>query len=136
MSSAERLLILLVEDDPDVALVTSTRLRVSGFTVAVATDGYTALSMAAEMHPALILVDLKIPGISGQELVRLIRADSRFGSVPVVIFTASSSNNVDLQQLCCDIGANDYVRKPYTPDDLIQKIRSLILQRERTEVSD
>ncbi|MEO0073295.1 MAG: response regulator [candidate division WOR-3 bacterium] len=135
MRENKRPLILLVEDEPDVALVTSTRLELNGFAVKVVADGLSAFTTAVEIHPSLVLIDLKIPGLSGQELVKRMRADSRLSSIPIIIFTASSSGEGDLKRLCCDLGANEYVHKPYSPDELIRKVRTLVRQTVSADVS-
>lgn len=136
MNGNRRFRVLVVEDEPDVALVTSTRLQVNGFEVAVAADGTTAVTMAQELRPDVVLVDLKLPDISGQEVIRRIRTDVHFESVPVLVFTASSSDHNDLERIRRDIGADGYIRKPYAPYELIDKINSLLLQQQQAEVGD
>jgi len=123
MDRAER--VLVVDDDSTVADVVRRYLERDGYAVQLAGDGETALRLAAEQRPDLVVLDLMLPGIDGLEVCRRLRASS---DVPVVMLTAlgeESDRVVGLQ-----LGADDYVTKPFSPRELALRVAS-VLRRAR-----
>jgi CheY-like chemotaxis protein len=121
--------ILLADDDPDVLLVTRTRLEVNGFEVVTAADGEEALARFRETRPDVVLLDLSMPRLDGYEVCKRLKSDPATASVPVIIFSASSSHATALEQACRQTGADDHVRKPFRSDELVRKIRKCLSAR-------
>ncbi|MEO0082732.1 MAG: response regulator, partial [candidate division WOR-3 bacterium] len=129
MPNRERPLILLAEDEANVSLVTRTRLEANGFRVRTAADGEEALTLLRKLKPSLVLLDLKMPKLDGYQVCRFIKQNPATRAVPVILFSASSSHSLALRDKCLELGADDHIRKPYHPDELLSKVRRLI-QRE------
>jgi DNA-binding response OmpR family regulator len=113
--------VLVVEDDTTVAEVVVTYLRNAGYAATHAADGETALRLAAEQRPDLVVLDLMLPGVDGLEVCRRLRAA---GPVPVIMLTALSSENDRIAGL--ELGADDYVTKPFSPRELVLRVRSVL----------
>jgi CheY-like chemotaxis protein len=129
MSTEPRPRILLADDEDDVTLVTRTRLEVNGFDVVTAADGEEALNRFRETRPDLVLLDLRMPKLDGYQVCRTLKSDPATRAVPVIIFSASSSHAVALERKCLELGADDYIRKPYQSDELLAKIRRQLARR-------
>lgn len=115
--------ILIVDDEPDLLMVAAFRLRKMGYEVLTARDGREALELAEKETPALIFLDLRLPLISGQEVCRRIKSDDRLKDIPVVLFTASSER---ISEKAKEIGADDYMIKPFGPEDFIKKVKKFL----------
>ncbi|MCF2528751.1 response regulator transcription factor [Yinghuangia soli] len=113
--------VLVVDDDPTVAEVVVDYLRRAGFATAHAPDGPTALAMAEQTLPDLVVLDLMLPGMDGLEVCRRLR---RRGPVPVVMLTALGEESDRVLGL--EIGADDYVTKPFSPRELVLRVRSVL----------
>ncbi|MFI2200179.1 response regulator transcription factor [Streptomyces sp. NPDC020192] len=117
--------ILVVDDDPTVAEVVTGYLHRAGFDVDRADDGPTALTRAAAHRPDLVVLDLMLPGMDGLEVCRRMRDD---GPVPVIMLTARGDE--DDRILGLEVGADDYVTKPFSPRELVLRVES-VLRRSR-----
>ncbi|MCX3061689.1 response regulator transcription factor [Streptomyces beihaiensis] len=117
--------VLVVDDDPTVAEVVAGYLDRSGYAVARAADGPTALARAAARRPDLVVLDLMLPGMDGLEVCRRLRAE---GPVPVIMLTARGDE--DDRILGLEVGADDYVTKPFSPRELVLRVGS-VLRRSR-----
>lgn len=117
--------ILVVEDEPMVADVVGRYLRRDGFDVLTVGDGETALSAARDYAPDLVILDLMLPKIDGLEVCRTIRAQS---SVPIIVVTAKGEETDRIVGL--ELGADDYVSKPFSPRELVARVRA-VLRRTR-----
>lgn len=115
--------ILLVEDDPSLTELIKYNLEQEGFEVVVEMDGETGLIAAMEENPDLILLDWMLPNLSGIEICRRIRRDKSTSNIPVIMLTARSEESDRIRGL--DIGADDYVTKPFSPKELIARIKAL-----------
>ena len=115
--------ILLIEDELDVARVTEMRLEKSGYEVVNALNGAEASTFLEKNIPDLILLDLLLPGERGEEICKKLKCDDRFKDIPVIIFTASAS---DLPKVATEIGADDYIMKPFEPEELLDKVKKFI----------
>lgn len=112
--------ILLVDDEPDILTVTITRLEKSGYEVLVAKDGEETLEMLdKDANPDLILLDLLLPKMQGDELCKKIKSDSRFKHIPIILFTAST---IRVPVKVVEIGADDCICKPFESEELLRKI--------------
>lgn len=127
---SDRLQVLVVDDEPSIVEVLTFALSEAGFDTLVATDGVTALRMALTESPALILLDLMLPGLDGLTVCREIRAVS---DVPVILLTAKGAESDRVAGL--ELHADDYVVKPFSVRELIARIRT-ILRRANTPTSD
>ncbi|MFJ6574091.1 response regulator transcription factor [Streptomyces sp. NPDC091292] len=117
--------VLVVDDDPTVAEVVSGYLLRAGHTVDHAPDGPTALAQATAHRPDLVVLDLMLPGMDGLEVCRRLRAH---GPVPVIMLTARGDE--DDRILGLEVGADDYVTKPFSPRELVLRVES-VLRRSR-----
>lgn len=117
--------ILVVDDDPTVAEVVAGYLDRAGYAVDRADDGPTALTRAAAHRPDLVVLDLMLPGMDGLEVCRRIRGQ---GPVPVIMLTARGDE--DDRILGLEVGADDYVTKPFSPRELVLRVES-VLRRSR-----
>jgi two-component system phosphate regulon response regulator PhoB len=126
-------LILIVEDEAALQKLLAYNLEAAGFEVAQAFDGEEALTLLAERTPDLIVLDWMIPQLSGLELLRRIRRRPEQAHVPVVMLTARTEEPDRLRGL--ELGADDYVTKPFSPAELIARIRA-VLRRVRPALTD
>lgn len=114
--------VLIVDDEASIVQVLEQRLRRDGFEVAIATDGTKALALLAELNPAVAVLDLGLPDIDGIEVLRQWRASG--SQVPVIILTARGDETDRVKGL--EHGADDYVIKPFSPRELVARIRALL----------
>jgi two-component system, OmpR family, response regulator ResD len=121
MPSLDRQRVLVVDDDPNVAEVVATYLRREGAIVEVCTDGEAGLSAALADPPDLMVLDLMLPGIDGLELCRRVQA---LAPVPVVMLTAKGDETERIIGL--ELGADDYVSKPFSPRELVARIKAVL----------
>jgi DNA-binding response OmpR family regulator len=121
-------LILVVDDEPKVARLARDYLEKNGFRVSIAADGQTALAAARREKPDLVILDLMLPKIDGREVCRILRRES---DVPIIMLTALSEEIDQVTGL--EIGADDYITKPFSVRALVARVRAL-LRRTRGEV--
>jgi diguanylate cyclase (GGDEF)-like protein len=127
-------LILVVDDDSDIARFIEVNLRLQGFDVAVAQDGQEALDLVVQRRPDLAIVDLMMPRVDGLELTRLLRADPITTSMPIIMLTARGLT-VD-KVLGLTAGADDYLVKPFDTLELVARVKSTLRRnQEYREVS-
>jgi DNA-binding response OmpR family regulator len=113
--------ILVIEDDTSSARWIEVYLERAGYTVVLAHDGKTGLEMARKLDPALIVLDLMLPGLDGRELCSIVRKESE---VPIIMLTALGAKEDRIDGL--DGGADDYIVKPFDPDELVVRIKSVL----------
>jgi two-component system phosphate regulon response regulator PhoB len=116
--------ILLVDDEPDALEVLGFKLRESGFVPLFAKDGARALTIARDEHPALIVLDLMLPEVDGLEVCKILRRDAVTAGIPVLMLTARAAE-MD-RVLGLELGADDYVTKPFSPRELVLRIKKLL----------
>lgn len=119
--------VLVVDDEPIVREIVATYLRREGYRALEAGDGLTARDLIERAQPALVVLDVMLPGIDGLELCRWIRARSE---VPVIMLTARGEEGERVRGL--SVGADDYVVKPFSTPELMARVRAL-LRRARPE---
>src|SRR6266487_6007873 len=122
----ERHLVLIADDDRDIARFLEVNLRLEGFDVTCAHDGNDALAKALELEPNLILLDVMMPGMDGFEVCSKLRADPRGLDVPVIMLTAKSMSNDRTDGF--SVGADDYVTKPFEPMELVARVSARLHQ--------
>jgi DNA-binding response OmpR family regulator len=120
--------ILVVDDEPHIVELVRYNLQHDGYEVVAAGDGETALAKTASEHPDLIILDLMLPGVDGLEVCRRIRRES---AVPIIMLTARGGEVERVVGL--DLGADDYVTKPFSPRELVARVRA-VLRRQVREV--
>jgi DNA-binding response OmpR family regulator len=119
-------LILIVEDEPAIADAIAARLRAEHFAVHVAADGPSAVEAFHRHRPALVVLDLMLPGFDGLEVCRRIQAER---AVPVLMLTARDDETDQLVGL--GVGADDYLTKPFSMRVLVARVRALLRRAER-----
>ena len=119
--------ILVVEDEPAIQELLAANLTRAGHTVLRAPDGETGLRIVTEARPDLILLDWMLPGISGLDFARRLRADSRTRDVPVIMLTARGEEVDKIAGL--EAGADDYITKPFSPRELVARIKAVLRRR-------
>ncbi len=123
--------ILVVEDDPDIALSLRLKLeRDGGFEVQTAQDGAAGLRLAVDRPPDLVLLDVNLPGMDGFEVCRHLRKDPATAATPVIMLTARIDEKDRVAGL--DLGADDYITKPFSPKEALARIRAVLRRSERS----
>ncbi|MBI3011064.1 MAG: response regulator [Candidatus Omnitrophica bacterium] len=121
---AEKPRILLVDDEPSIVKMVGKRLEVEGFEVLVAMDGQEGLTKAQTDQPDLIILDLMLPKLNGYEICTMLKQDTRYQNIPIMMFTAKAQDKDE--KLGMECGANAYIRKPFRAQELLEKIRGLL----------
>ena len=125
--NAEVKKVLVVEDEVKIARLVRDYLTEAGFTVVEATDGRGALAMARAEKPDMIVMDLGLPGVDGLDVTRELRSSS---SVPIIMLTARSEETDRVVGL--ELGADDYITKPFSPKELVARIRAVLRRADAT----
>ena len=118
--------ILVVDDEPKIATLARDYLEHAGFVVLTAGDGRTALTTIRQRRPDLIVLDLGLPGLDGLDVTRELRRDS---NIPIVMLTARDDEIDKLVGL--ELGADDYLTKPFSPRELVARVRAVLRRAER-----
>lgn len=120
--------ILVVDDEPHIIEIVSDYLKQAGFRVITAADGQLALTMARHEQPDLIVLDLLLPEMDGLDVCRHLRQDPGLGNVPIIMLTARVEEIDRLIGL--ELGADDYVSKPFSPRELVARVRAVLRRTE------
>jgi len=121
--------VLVVDDEPQIAEIATDYLRLAGFEVIVAGDGVRALELARGRRPDLVILDLGLPKLDGIDVARAIRRES---DLPIIMLTARVQEDDRLQGL--EVGADDYVTKPFSPRELVARVRAVLRRSEGRHV--
>jgi len=113
--------ILIVEDEPQIAALVRDYLQHAGFAVLLAADGGRAVALVHQQRPNAVVLDLGLPGLDGLDVIRAIRRDS---AVPIVVLTARGDESDRVVGL--ELGADDYVVKPFSPKELVARVRAVL----------
>jgi DNA-binding response OmpR family regulator len=124
--------ILVAEDDRDIADLIAHYLRKQGWEPHVVAAGDEAVAYARRHPIDLVVLDLMLPGLSGLEVCRLLRGDKTTEALPIIMVTARADETDRIVGL--DIGADDYLAKPFSPNELVARVRALIRRSKRAEV--
>jgi two-component system phosphate regulon response regulator PhoB len=125
--------ILVVEDERDIAALVAYHLTKEGYRVLTAGGGPEALEAAAQERPDLIVLDLMLPGLSGYDVLRELRRHPEIGDVPVVVLTARREEPDRIRGL--ELGADDYVTKPFSPQELVLRIGAVLRRAQAPAVA-
>lgn len=117
-------LILLIEDNPQNSYLTTFLLQQHGYEVIVAETGLQGLSLAAERLPALILLDIQLPGMDGHAVARTLKRDARLRMIPIIAVTSYAM--VGDREKCLEAGAEGYIEKPINPDTFVTEIERFL----------
>ncbi|MCX5709806.1 MAG: response regulator [Candidatus Omnitrophica bacterium] len=115
--------ILIVEDEKDIAKMLDYNLKKEGYKTSIARDGEDALDLAVREHPDLILLDLMLPGVDGLEVCKELKKERTTSGIPIIMLTAKSRESDKIVGL--ELGADDYVTKPFSPRELIARIKAV-----------
>ena len=123
--------ILVVDDEPDAIELVSYNLKNVGYDVASAADGTEALKKARSLLPNLIILDLMLPEVDGMEVCKILRRDPNTSGIPIIMLTAKAAE-ID-RVLGLELGADDYVTKPFSPRELVLRVKRLLRTTESAE---
>jgi two-component system phosphate regulon response regulator PhoB len=116
--------ILIVDDEPDVVQLIEYNLKGAGYDVITAADGAEALEQARSSSPNLIILDLMLPEVDGLDVCKVLRRDRSTAGIPIVMLTAKASETDRVLGL--ELGADDYVTKPFSPRELVLRVKRLL----------
>ena len=116
--------ILVVDDEPDAVELIEFNLKSAGYDVVTAGDGEEALKKARATPPQLIILDLMLPEVDGLEVCKILRRDPRTHAIPIIMVTAKAAE-ID-RVLGLELGADDYVTKPFSPRELVLRVKRLL----------
>ncbi|HKA04232.1 MAG TPA: response regulator transcription factor [Acidimicrobiales bacterium] len=122
--------VLVVDDEPKIVEVVGDYLRTAGFSVTTAADGQSAVASARARPPDLVVLDLGLPGLDGLDVTRELR---RAGPVPIIMLTARGEETDRVLGL--ELGADDYVVKPFSPRELLARVRAVLRRTEDRQTS-
>ena len=116
--------ILIVDDEKDLVETVVFQLQISGYDAIVAYDGQEGLDKARKEKPDLIILDLMLPKMDGYKVCGLLKNDSRYTKIPIIMFTAKAQES-DIK-LAKEVGAEAYITKPFEEEILLGKIKELL----------
>ena len=131
-SSPDR--ILIVEDDPDIANLLAHSMKKAGFAAEVLLTGATVVAHVRRDQPSLLLLDVMLPGLDGLEVCRALRADPSTAAIPIIMITARADEADRIGGL--ELGADDYITKPFSPNEVVARVRALLRRSARTIALD
>jgi DNA-binding response OmpR family regulator len=120
-------LILAADDEEDIRELVAFRLERAGYDVITAVDGEEALRLAIDRRPALIILDHRMPKLTGIEVTRRLRANEATARVPIILLTASVQEQSVSEGF--EAGADDYIRKPFSPQELTARVQAILGRR-------
>ena len=123
--------ILIIEDETDVADLLTLNLRKAGFRTSTAADGASGLQKARDDRPDFIILDLMLPKMAGLEVCRILKSDTATSHIPILMLTAKAEE-VD-RIIGLEFGADDYVTKPFSPREIVLRIRAIFRRGEKPE---
>jgi DNA-binding response OmpR family regulator len=122
--------VLVVEDDPDIAQLVVHYLGKAGFSAETMANGREALAAIAARAPDLLVLDLMLPQVDGLEICRLIRSSEATADIPIIMLTARAEESDRIVGL--ELGADDYLAKPFSPNELVARVRALLRRTKRS----
>jgi two-component system alkaline phosphatase synthesis response regulator PhoP len=123
--------ILIVEDEKDIVKMLEYNLKKEGFRTIAAFDGEDALSLAHREHPQLIILDLMLPGMDGLEVCKELKKEHKTSSIPLIMLTAKVQESDKIVGL--ELGADDYITKPFSPREMIARIKAILRRAKEKE---
>ena len=125
--------LLVVEDDHDIAHLLSHSLGRAGFLVDLLHTGAEVQATVKRTSPDLVLLDLMLPGLDGLEVCRVLRSDARTAAIPIIMLTARAEESDRIVGL--ELGADDYITKPFSPNEVVARVRALLRRAHRGSAS-
>lgn len=116
--------IMVVEDERDIARMIEYNLKKEGYRTVLVHDGSFAAGVAAKEKPALVLLDLMLPGLDGLEVCRRLKADAKTSAIPIIMLTAKGEESDKVLGL--GLGADDYVTKPFSLKELLARVQAVL----------
>ena len=116
--------ILVVDDEAQLVDMVKIRLEANNYLVLTAFDGQEGLEKAYKDNPDLIILDLMLPQMDGYKVCGLLKADTRYNKIPIIMFTARAQDSD--KKMGEKVGADAYITKPFEPEELIAKIKALL----------
>lgn len=116
--------ILVVDDEPDILKVLLLRLEKSGYGVMCGRDSREALDMARQMIPDLIILDIYLPDMNGDDLARVMKSDDKLKHIPIILISATTVSIAEKAKGC---GAEGYLGKPFEPEELLDLIEKVLV---------
>ena len=123
--------ILMIEDEKDIVDLVEYHLKHAGFSVLKALDGPSGLELAKKNRPCLVILDLMLPGMDGKDICRALKSNPLTQSIPILMLTAKSEE-VD-RVIGFELGADDYVTKPFSPRELVLRVKAILRRKEAPE---
>lgn len=120
----EKKKILVVDDEPDVTDLVAYHLKAKGFHVETINDATASISKARSFQPNLLILDIMMPDLSGIQICRVLRNDSKLAKVPIIFLTAKAEPHDRIEGL--ESGADDYMGKPFSPKELVLRVESIL----------
>ena len=121
--------VLVVEDDPDIAQLVAHYLEKAGFSAELLANGRDAIAAIGARPPDVIVLDLMLPQVDGLEICRVVRGNAATAAIPIIMLTARAEESDRIVGL--EIGADDYLAKPFSPNELIARVRALVRRAQR-----
>lgn len=124
MNDMEKQVIVVADDDRDICELIKMQLTRHGFQVFIADNGQSAIELVVEHKPAIALLDIMMPKLSGLEVARQIRDNPTLSTVSIMLISARSSGRIEAD--LDDLNINDYITKPFSPQELVQRINDIL----------
>jgi CheY-like chemotaxis protein len=125
--------ILVIDDEPDLLKVTALRLKKTGYEVYSGIDGREVLEIARRVIPDLIIIDVYLPGLNGDEVTMMLKKDNALKHIPVILISATT-RTLDLKAKEC--GADGYIIKPFEPEELIGMVKKILGQENKAKIDE
>jgi two-component system alkaline phosphatase synthesis response regulator PhoP len=126
--------VLIAEDDPDIGSLLEHYLRKAGFLPTLVASGRDVMPQIKREAPDLVVLDLMLPGLDGLQLCRAIRADAGTAAIPIIMLTAKGEESDRIVGL--ELGADDYITKPFSPNEVVARVRALLRRAQRGAPAD
>src|SRR5918992_2263397 len=126
--------ILVAEDDPDIGNLLDHYLKKAGFIATVVPNGRDVMPQIKRDAPDLVVLDIMLPGLDGLEVCRAIRADPNSAAIPIIMLTAKAEESDRIVGL--ELGADDYITKPFSPNEVVARVRALLRRAHRAVPAD
>lgn len=118
-----RPVVIVADDEEDIRVLVSFRLDRDGWDVVTAADGREALDLILERRPDIAVLDVRMPKLTGIEVLEQVRADDAVGDTPVILLSAGVQEDSIARGL--EAGANEYMKKPFSPDELAARVEAI-----------
>jgi DNA-binding response OmpR family regulator len=123
--------IVVIEDEKDILEIIEYNLLRNGYQVSTAMDGMSGLDLVRREQPDLVLLDLMLPKLSGEEICRRLKSESETRTIPIIMVTARQEESDIVSGL--DLGADDYVTKPFSTKELIARVQSVLRRSDKLD---